>query len=91
MERLKHLIGQTVTALLPIILGYGAVLGVLIILTELVPGTRQIAILFFQFSWPVVIAWGGVRVVRLSRFVPGYGGMIMILRLPCPLSLIFKN
>lgn len=67
MERLKHLIGQTVTALLPIILGYGAVLGVLIILTELVPGTRQIAILFFQFSWPVVIAWGGGRLVRLAQ------------------------
>lgn len=67
MERLKQFMGQAVTALLPIMLGYGAVLGVLIILTELVPGTHQITILFFQFSWPVVIAWGGGRLIRLVQ------------------------
>ena len=67
MERLKQFMGQAIAALLPIILGYEAVLGVLIILTELVPGTHQIAILFFQFSWPVVIAWGGGRLIRLVQ------------------------
>lgn len=67
MERLTKFIKQAIAALFPIVIGYGAVLGVLIILTELVPGTHQIATLFFQFSWPVVIAWGGGRLVRSSQ------------------------
>ncbi|MFK5675651.1 MULTISPECIES: sensor histidine kinase [unclassified Ligilactobacillus] len=67
MERITKVMRWVIAALFPIIIGYGVVLGILIVLTELVPGTHQIVLLFFQFSWPMVVVWGAGRLIRFFQ------------------------